>query len=75
MDEKNAGGQPEIIVTSAFAFYDKEETYRNCTVQVLTNTRTGECSVGWWKNDPDVDENDFYNDGYEDEEDDDECLD
>ena len=30
--------------------YDKEETYPNCTVQVLTNTVTGEVSVGWWKN-------------------------
>lgn len=30
--------------------YDKEETYPNCTVQVLTNTATGEVSVGWWEN-------------------------
>jgi hypothetical protein len=30
--------------------YDKEETYPNCTVQVLTNTVTGETSVGWWEN-------------------------
>lgn len=29
--------------------YDKEETYHNCTVQVLTNTVTGQTSVGWWK--------------------------
>ena len=36
--------------------YDKEETHENCTVQVLTNTTTGEVSVGWWKNTgPDVD--------------------
>jgi hypothetical protein len=28
--------------------YDKEETYHNCTVQVLTNTVTGQTSVGWW---------------------------
>lgn len=32
-------------------FYDKEEIFPNCTVQVLTNTVTGEVSVGWWKND------------------------
>ena len=32
-------------------FYDKEELHENCTVQVLTNTRTGQTSVGWWKND------------------------
>ena len=31
-------------------FYDKEEIFENCTVQVLTNTATGEVSVGWWKN-------------------------
>lgn len=30
--------------------YDKEEIYENCTVQVLTNTETGEVSVGWWQN-------------------------
>lgn len=30
--------------------YDKEEIYPDCTVQVLTNTATGETSVGWWKN-------------------------
>lgn len=29
--------------------YDKEETYHGCTVQVLTNTVTGQTSVGWWK--------------------------
>lgn len=31
-------------------YYDKVETYPNCTVQVLTNTRTGDVSVGWWEN-------------------------
>ena len=30
--------------------FDKEETFPSCTVQVLTNTATGEMSVGWWKN-------------------------
>lgn len=30
--------------------FDKEETFTNCTVQVLTNTVTGETSVGWWEN-------------------------
>ena len=30
--------------------YDKEEIFPDCTVQVLTNTATGETSVGWWKN-------------------------
>lgn len=29
--------------------YDHEETYHNCTVQVLTNTVTGQTSIGWWQ--------------------------
>lgn len=29
--------------------FDREDIYHNCTVQVLTNTVTGEESVGWWK--------------------------
>lgn len=37
----------ESIATNLF---DKEETYTNCTVQILTNTITGEMSIGWWKN-------------------------
>ena len=31
--------------------YDKEETYYDCTVQVLKNSITGETSVGWFRND------------------------
>lgn len=38
------------VVDSLMDFYDKEEIYPNCTVQVLTNTITGECSVGWKEN-------------------------
>ena len=30
--------------------FDKEQIYPDCTVQVLTNTVTGESSVGWWEN-------------------------
>ena len=41
---------PEIVKVET-CFYDKEEIYENCTVQVLTNTKTGDVSVGWWKND------------------------
>ena len=40
---------PEIVKVET-NFYDKEEIYPDCTVQVLTNTATGEVSVGWWKN-------------------------
>lgn len=31
-------------------FYNQEEIYENCTVQVLTNTINGHVSVGWWQN-------------------------
>ena len=30
--------------------FDKEEIFPNCTVQILTNSITGEVSVGWWEN-------------------------
>ena len=30
--------------------FDQEELHENCTVQVLTNSVTGEVSVGWWEN-------------------------
>lgn len=29
--------------------FDKEEIFQGCTVQVLTNTKTGEVSVGWFR--------------------------
>ncbi len=29
--------------------FDKEEIIEGCTVQVLTNTHTGQVSIGWWK--------------------------
>lgn len=32
--------------------FDLIETYLNCTVEVWRNTRTGEVSVGWYKNNP-----------------------
>lgn len=32
------------------AVFDKVEEYENCTVQVLMNTKTGDVSVGWRKN-------------------------
>lgn len=37
-------------------FFDKEETFTDCTVQILTNTRTGAVSVGWWRNGSEADE-------------------
>lgn len=38
------------VVQSAVSFFDQEEIVENCTVQILTNTKTGEVSVGWWRN-------------------------
>ena len=29
--------------------FDKEEIIENCTVQILSNTVTGEQSIGWWR--------------------------
>ena len=46
---KAEGGKTEIVKVET-NIYDKEETYPDCTVQVLTNTATGDVSVGWWKN-------------------------
>lgn len=30
--------------------FDQEEIHRNCTVQILSNSITGDTSVGWWEN-------------------------
>lgn len=38
------------IVKVETNIFDKEEIFHDCTVQVLTNTVTGEVSVGWWRN-------------------------
>ena len=35
--------------------YDQEEVYTNCTVQVLSNSITGDTSVGWWQNEEEDD--------------------
>ena len=29
--------------------YDKCEVIEGCTVEILTNTLTGETSAGWWR--------------------------
>lgn len=51
---KNDGAAEEnriVEIQSAIAFFDGEEIIENCTVQILTNSKTGEVSVGWWRND------------------------
>lgn len=50
LEEERAIHEWNRRTTVATNIYDKEETYPNCTVQVLTNTATGETSVGWWEN-------------------------
>ena len=30
--------------------FDQEEIIENCTVQILTNSVTGQVSIGWWRN-------------------------
>ena len=42
------------IVNVETNMYNKEEIIYPCTVQVLTNTVTGEISYGWWKGPPEV---------------------
>lgn len=50
LEELTSKDKDQMIVTSAISFYDQVETYENCTVEVLTNTKTGDVSYGWWKN-------------------------
>lgn len=49
-DRQAARKDQKPTITVETNIYDKEETYPNCTVQVLTNTATGKTSVGWWMN-------------------------
>lgn len=44
---------PLFLVESNISYYDQEEIIPNCTVQILTNSVTGDVSIGWWRNDPD----------------------
>lgn len=39
-----------IAVDTVIEYYDTEERYENCTVQILRNSHTGEESIGWWEN-------------------------
>ncbi len=41
--------QKRTVATVDVPIYDKEETYTNCSVQVLTNSVTGDVSIGWWQ--------------------------
>lgn len=41
---------PKERTVSSSGLFDKREIYPDCTVEVLTNTITGEQSVGWYEN-------------------------
>lgn len=49
MDLQNSPETPVKIVGTNL--YDKEEIFHNCAVQVLTNSVTGQQSIGWWLED------------------------
>lgn len=36
------------VKVDSIAIFDHEEIHENCTVQILSNSVTGEVSVGWW---------------------------
>lgn len=38
------------IAVPSLPLYDQEETFPDCTVQILRNSITGETSIGWWEN-------------------------
>lgn len=38
------------MVIDSMSVYDREEIHPNCTVQILSNSITGEVSIGWWDN-------------------------
>ena len=42
--------KPKTVITSDVEFYDEIETVENCTVEILRNSKTGEVSVGWYRN-------------------------
>ena len=50
--EKNPPFYTDAEITSLLSWYDEEEIIPNCTVQILRNSKTGEVSVGWWRNEP-----------------------
>ena len=46
---QTASAEDDKCLLDELNVYDKEETFEDCTVQVLTNTVTGETSVGWYQ--------------------------
>lgn len=48
----------EPQVEMAFEIYDQSEIHHNCTVEIFSNSVTGDVSIGWWHEDEDYDEED-----------------
>ena len=48
---KAAKDEDAKMLVDGLNIFDMEEIHENCTVQVLTNSVTGETSIGWWQND------------------------
>lgn len=46
-----ASMEQPILATPEVSVFDRVERIENCTVEILTNTKTGETSIGWWRND------------------------
>lgn len=52
----------ESCVSVSTNLYDQEEIHKNCTVQIWSNSVTGESSIGWWENSSEPkDECELYN--------------
>ena len=53
----NEKKEPKLVknVVTANNVYDECEIHRGVTVEIWKNSTTGECSVGWYKEDNDDD--------------------
>ena len=50
MQANGISDQTEKIVITQANVFDKKEIIENCTVEIWENSVTGECSVGWYRN-------------------------
>lgn len=50
--EEPLDGQMDMLGEPSIAnnVYDQCEVHENCTVEVWSNSETGETSIGWWEN-------------------------
>ena len=50
-DGPGDGATLYIETDDEIKIYDTREIHYNCTVEIWTNSKTGEQSIGWWEND------------------------